>query len=40
MSLKDKMLEDYPQLNETEIEKIITESEKEIENAERKGARS
>lgn len=39
MNLKQKMLEDYPQLNETEIEKIITESEKEVENARRKEVR-
>lgn len=39
MNLKEKLMKDYPQLNETQIEKMIAESEKEVENAERKEVR-
>jgi len=40
MSLKEKLMEDHPQLSESKIDQIIEESERKVEDAERKEVRS
>lgn len=36
MDLKEKLMEDHPQLSELQIDQIIEESERKVDNAERK----
>jgi hypothetical protein len=36
MNLKEKLMEDHPQLSKYQIEQIIEESERKVDNAERK----
>lgn len=36
MNLKEKLMEDHPQLNESQIDQIIEDSERRVENAKRK----
>jgi hypothetical protein len=36
MDLKEKLMEDHPQLSESRIDQIIEESERKVDNAERK----
>ena len=40
MNLKEKLMEDHPQLSESKIDQIIEESERKVEDAERKEVRS
>jgi len=40
MDLKEKLMEDHPQLSESRIDQIIEESERKVEDAERKEVRS
>ena len=40
MDLKEKLMEDHPQLSESKIDQIIEESERKVEDAERKEVRS
>jgi len=36
MNLKEKLMEDHPQLSESQIEQIIEEAERKVDNAEGK----
>jgi|Wag4MinimDraft_11_1082651.scaffolds.fasta_scaffold01621_8 hypothetical protein len=36
MDLKEKLMNDHPQLSESRIDQIIEESERKVDNAERK----